>query len=472
MSSCPRVFHRSIVALIVIAVLAMIAPERARAGSFEDALALVRSSDVHEIEGIFESRYQDFVAGKITVAEFNTPYNAFHTLEPVVGEMIAAWREAYPGSAHARVAEAGPVMNLATILRGEAVIRLVPRTSFTKARVLWAEASRLYSEALDIAPRHVMAAGGLQDAAQLLGDDQAALRAKRILAVHGSQVALLLNELHESTPQWGGSVAKMRRLCDTIAPKVEGITVAECHARATLMLWDQPQEVREEAIAVLRREDEAGNRFTIARQLLYLGRAQEALDMYDAWDAWISGSLAPVFARALNNYAVQERIVDRWLAVNPLHPRHLAMKSEAQGFRGDFTGAAESIEKAMVYGETIPEVRRWRFAAMMQDESRHEQVLGEIEDALVDTDFHPLIMEFAVSALIWDKRPIRYWSDGTEHSNYECRRLRILSNAFGSCAQDSERNSTLGCSDSSLKRIQQIISEADFAACKGLAPLQ
>lgn len=188
--------------------------------------------------------------------------------------------------------------------------------------------------------------------------------------------------------------------------------------------------------------------------------------MYDERDARISSSLANRFAVALQDYAVQERIVDRWLAINPLHPRNLAMKSEAQGRRGDTAGAAESIEKAMIYGETIPEVRRWRFASMMADESRYEQVLGELEDALVDTDFHPLIMEFAVSALVWyPPEKTRYWSDGSEHSNYECRRARILSYAFNGCARHWNRQGTLGCSNSSLQRVQEILAQTDLPGC-------
>jgi tetratricopeptide (TPR) repeat protein len=452
-------------ALFAIAVLAALGPSRTHASAFEDALSLARSGDIDKIERTFDAQYQDFVDGKITVGQFTSPYNAFYTLDPVVLEMIAEWREAMPGSAYALVAEAGPKEHLAIVLRGEDVIGLVPRASFERAWQNWTEARELYAEALDLAPRHIRAAEGLRDVAHYLGDDIAALRSKRVLATYGSQVGLLLNELHESTPQWGGSVAKMRRLCRTIAPKVEGISVAECHARATLMLWDQPRAVRDQAIKVLRREDEEGNRFIIARELLRAGRALEALDIYDESDVWIPGSLASEFAHALNNYAVQERIVDRWLAVNPLTPRHLALKSEAQGRRGDFAGAAETIEKAMIYGETIPEVRQWRLAAMRQDKSRHEEVLGEIEDALVDTDFDPFIMDIAISTLVWANR-FQYWSDGSKHSRYECRRLRILSKSFNSCARHPNRMPTLGCTDASLERVREIIAESDLDACR------
>ena len=472
MLSHQRVGIRLVIALFSIAVSAALGPGQSHAGAFEDALTLVRSGDIEKIERTFAAQYQDFVDGKITGADFKFPYRAFYTRDPVVLEMIAEWRRSWPDSAPARVADASTRENLALILRGEDIIQLVPRASRAKARQLWSEARTLYSEALDIAPRHIRAAANLKSVAHRLGDDRTALRAKRILAVYGSKVSLLLTEVHEATPQWGGSVAKMRRLCDTLAPKIEGITVPECHARATLMLWHQPREVRDQAIEVLRQEDEAGYRFFIAEELLYSGRAQEALDLFDEVDAWIPGNLAAPFARALNNYAVQERIVDRKLSINPLHPRHLALKSESQGRRGDFAGAAESIEKAMFYGETIPVVRRWRLAAMIQDKSRHEEVLGEIEDALVDTDFHPTIMEIAISKLIWDSRSFRYWSDGSEHSRYECRRLRILSNAFNSCALHPERNATLGCSNGSLQRVQEIIAESDLEACRDIGPLR
>ena len=472
MLSCQRFGLRFIAALFSIALSAALGPSQSHASAFEDALALVRSGDIEKIEQAYDAQYRDFVDGEITLFQFNSPYNVFYTLEPVVLEIVAGWREAMPDSAHARVAEAGLKMHLAAILRGDEKMSLVPRTSYRKARRLWIEAVPLYSAALDIAPRHVRAAHGLEEAANWLGDNRMAMRAKRVLAVYGSQVSLLLAEIHQSTPQWGGSVAKMRRLCDTIAPKIEDISVAACHARATLMLWDVPREERDQAVEVLRREDEEGNRFLIARELLYSGRAREALDIYDAADAVIPLSLAAVFSRALDNYAIQERIADRRLAINPLHPRHLALKSESQGRRGDFAGAAETIEKAMIYGETIPVVRRWRLVAMIEDKSRHEEVLGEFEDALVDTDFHPFIMEDAINTLVWSSRSFRYWSDGSEHSRYACRRLRILSNAFNSCALHPERNATLGCSDGSLQRVQEIIAESDLDACRDLGPLR
>ncbi len=472
MRSRQRFGLRFVAALFSIALSAAFGPNPSHASGKEEALWLVRSGDIEKIEQTYDAQYQDFVDGEITLFQFNTPYNVFYTLEPVVLEVVAEWRGAMPDSAYAKVAEAGLKVHLAAILRGEEKMSLVPRKSYERAWQLWTEARELYSAALDIAPRHVRAAYDLEDTAHSLGDDRMAMRAKRVLAVYGSQVSLLLTEIHESTPQWGGSVAKMRRLCDTIAPKIEDISVAECHARATLMLWDVPREERDQAVEVLRREDEEGNRFLIAKELLYSGRAQEALDIYDAADAVIPLSLAPVFSRALNNYAIQERIADRRLAVNPLHPRHLALKSESQGRRGDFAGAAETIEKAMIYGETIPVVRQWRLAAMKQDKSRHEKVLGEFEDALVDTNFHPLIMELAISTLVWSRRSFRYWSDGSEHSRYECRRLRILSNAFNSCARHQNRAATFGCSDASLQRVQEIIAEADLDACRDLGPLR
>lgn len=442
---------------------------QAKAGRFEDALTLVRSGDIDRIEQTFAADYQAFIDGKLSAGEFEAPYSAFSTLDPVVLDMIAQWRANYPDSAYARVAEAGPKRHLAAVLRGEDVIARTPRKSLERAQLLWTEASALLNEALDIAPQHIQAAGILESVSFYLHDNESALRAKTVLATYGSEVSLLLGVVHEATPQWGGSEAKMHRLCDELAPKIEGISVAECHARATLMLPDLSNAQREEAIEILRREDPEGNWATIARQLLYLGKAREALAKYDERDAWIPRNLANTFAVALNDYAVQERIADRWLAINPLHPRALALKSEAQGRRGDNAGAAETIEKAMIYGETIPEVRRWRFASIIEDESRREEMLGELEDALVDTDFHPLIMAFALEALVWyPPERTRYWSDGTEHSNYECRRARILSHAFNGCARHSNRQGTLGCSDATLLRVQEILGEVDLHACANL----
>jgi hypothetical protein len=271
--------------LVIAVFLGTLGPPDAGAERFENALSLVRSGDIALIEQTFAADYREFVDGKLSNADFVIPYNVFYTLDPPVLEMIGEWRKAYPESPFARVADAGPKMHLATVLRGDAVLKYVPRKSFERAWALWTEAAALYSEALDTAPQHVRAASGLRDAGHDLGDDRVALRGKRILAVHGSQIALLLNEVFESTPQWGGSEAKMRRLCDTVAPKIKDYSVSQCHARATLMLWDQPEKVREEAIAVLRREDAEGNRYTIARELLDLNRAAEALALYDEVDA-------------------------------------------------------------------------------------------------------------------------------------------------------------------------------------------
>jgi hypothetical protein len=72
-------YQRSV--LWLIAVLAFVAlagaliPSQSNASGDEEALALllVRSGDIETIEQTFEAQYQDFVVGKISVFEFNSP---------------------------------------------------------------------------------------------------------------------------------------------------------------------------------------------------------------------------------------------------------------------------------------------------------------------------------------------------------------------------------------------------------------
>ena len=116
MLSCRRFGLRLIAALFSIALSAALGPSQSHASTFEDALALVRSGDIEKIEQTFDTQYQDFVAGKITTGQFTTPYNAFYTLDPIVLEMIAEWREARPDSAHARVAGDGSTQERALMV--------------------------------------------------------------------------------------------------------------------------------------------------------------------------------------------------------------------------------------------------------------------------------------------------------------------------------------------------------------------
>lgn len=75
-----KVFYQRSV-LWLIAVLAFVAlagaliPGQSNASGDEEALALllVRSGDIETIEQTFEAQYQDFVVGKISVFEFNSP---------------------------------------------------------------------------------------------------------------------------------------------------------------------------------------------------------------------------------------------------------------------------------------------------------------------------------------------------------------------------------------------------------------
>jgi len=81
-------------------------------------------------------------------------------------------------------------------------------------------------------------------------------------------------------------------------------------------------------------------------------------------------------------------------------------------------------------------------------------------------------MEFAVSTLVWGHPTTRYAADGSEHSRYQCRLLRILSNAANSCGFHPDRTTTLGCSNSSIMRAHEIIGETDINSCSDLPTLR
>ncbi|HSF93731.1 MAG TPA: hypothetical protein VLA52_01800, partial [Thermohalobaculum sp.] len=224
----------------------------ARAGLFEDANVLVRGGDIDAIEQTFENQYQAFLRHEIDLSDQVRPYAAFYTLDPVVVEMVPAWRAAYPDSVHARVAQANLNQHLAVVLRGDEYNHMVPRRALDQARELWSEARSLGAEALDSAPSHAAAADALSASANWLGDNVAEQRGNKVLEAFASPRGTLLDQIADSLPQWGGSVAMMRHLCDARAPQVENLSVEECQARVTLLLSDTPAPERAAAVEVLR----------------------------------------------------------------------------------------------------------------------------------------------------------------------------------------------------------------------------
>ena len=82
MLSCQRFGLRLIAVLFSITLSAALGSGQSRASGFEDALTLIRSGDIKNIERTFDAQYQDFVVGEISIRQFNTPYNAFLYLGP------------------------------------------------------------------------------------------------------------------------------------------------------------------------------------------------------------------------------------------------------------------------------------------------------------------------------------------------------------------------------------------------------
>lgn len=440
------------------------------ADAYDDGLELVRSGDIDRIEQTFSQQYEAFAEGRLDAEELVAAYDSLYTLDPEILDTIEAWRTAYPDSAAARVAAAHPKRHLAYLLRGTDVIRLVPRESLNRAMKLNSEAATLYAEALDLAPRHVAAANGLLNVAQAIGDRDAETRAARSIAAYGSEVALLIDQLWASSPQYGGSEGMMRELCRTVAPKIKDFSPEECHARATLILRDSTTEERARAVEVLRGNLDR-HRFVVAREYLYSGRAQEGLDLYDEVGARVPGSLAEPFGDALQSFAVQERIVDKHLMANPLNPRNLAVKAEAQAARKDHEGAAKSLEKAMIYGETMPEVRAQRVRLFSYYEPRLHDFLAEAEDALGDTDLSPFVMLEVLPKAAFNAEPIRYDETGAEHDRFECRRARLLSAAIPSCSMHPNPRATAMCAPGVIQHIFGMLEDVDLDACADLGPL-
>ena len=401
----------------------------------DEARRLAREPSVETIEAAFASHQAAFNAGEILPKEFERAYDAFITTGPRVLSLVDQWRSAMPESPQAMAAKAATLVHLAVVLRGNQARRLMPVNSLVKVYELYAEAHPLLIEALDLEPRQVYAASLLINMISYLGDEEAEARARIALRDYGNPEDLFFFDFNRLLSQSGGDAEQMHEFCRQNAPGIATITEDECDAVVTLRLLGVTVPEIKAALETL---GAAGDdRFITlrAKTLVFLRRPREALDLYERNDRWIGWSDGWTLARALGESSALQRFSERWLAVNPHHPRHLAHLALALDSQGDFPGALKNADEAMRYGETIPEVRTTRMWVISRDEDRKCGSLEEFEDAIADTNAHPDVTEMITAALV---RPAEYMThrrDGSPIPDFECRRLRIYLQHANSCAR-------------------------------------
>jgi hypothetical protein len=316
--------------------------------------------------------------------------------------------------------------------------------------------------ALDMEERQIFAADMIEKAGSFVGDRAGRQRAGAVLRKYGDAEDVFLGDLNNRLPQWGGSETEMRQFCRDESPRIESISQAECDALATLGLDVPSADVIEEAIETLAAEGDDKWVTSRAHGLMRLRRYREALELFERHDWWIGWSDAENLARGLRDASIAKRAAERWLAINPYHPRHLANLAWALDMEGDILGAIRAADKAMRYGATIPEVRTARMYVISKDEHRKWGLLDEFEDAIAQTNWHHEVTQMATAALYRPFPYLTHQSDGSPTPDFECRRLRIFVQHAAACAKVSRMTGThRTCHPVSLQQVvMPILNEA------------
>ncbi|MFQ5565446.1 MAG: DUF4034 domain-containing protein [Paracoccaceae bacterium] len=430
--------------------------------SNEEARRLVREADFDTVEAAFAEHQAAFNAGEITPDEFESPYWAFRTTEPRVLELADAWLAARPDSPQALVAKAATLIHVAMVVRGNGFIRDTPRNSIAMMRGLYDEARPLLMRALDLEERQIFAADMIETAAPFLGDRSGEQRAVATLRQYDDPESIFFSDLHRLLPQWGGSEAAMRQFCRQETPRVEAVSEATCNAFVTLKMPGSSIDEIQAAIDTLAAEGDDRWVTTRAHALMRIHRERQALELYERNNYWIGWSDAEEIARALSDAALLKRLAERWLAINPYHPRHLAHLAWALDLEGDVAGAVRAADDSMRYGATIPEVRTARMFVIAKDEERKWGLLEEFEEAIAQTNAHADVTEMATAALY---RPFPYLThrkDGTPTPDFQCRRLRIFVQHAAACARIAGKTGTRrNCHPAGLQQVvMPILDEA------------
>ena len=343
------------------------------------------------------------------------------------------------------------------VVRGNRAVRDTPRNSLAMMRALYAEARPLLMLALDLEERQIFAAGIIKTEAPYLGDLSGKRRAVALLRQYDDPKSIFHSDLHSLVPQWGGSEGAMRQFCRQEVPRVETISEAECNALVTIDMPGASVDEIKAAIDTLAAEGDDHWVKCHAGALMRIHRPREALELFERYDTWIGWSDAYKIARALGDGALLKRLSERWLAINPYHPRHLASLAWALDLEGDVAGAVRVADDAMRYGATIPEVRTARMYVISKDEELKWGLLEEFEDAIARTNGHADVTDMVTAAIY---RPAQYLTDrrdGSSTPDFECRRLRIFVQHAAGCT--GAGRTTPNCSLDTLEQVVNPILE-------------
>ena len=415
-----------------------------------------------EADAALQQLEQDVVSGKKPIYARGSPYSALGRLDPKVHDFIARWRAERPNSAFAKLAEAKMHYSIGMIVRGYSYVQETPPTSMAIMYERYAKAKRLLLSALETLPDNIEAANMLDTIGQFTGDREARRRANEILARLESPESRFRGEIHDLLPQWGGSLEAAKRHCREEGPKV-GVNVEVCQARVVLLAYPRPGGI-DEALETLQREEPTRYVGLKLQTLLDLGRGEEAMALVRKYDYWVGASDAKRLGVLLKDPQVILDLTGRWLEITPLQPNVLTAAAEAYNYQGKRAEAIAAIDKAMVFGRTLPKVRAWQLNFAFQDPKKRERIFEIIWEAMDDTGWHYDIYHQVMHFIAGPSEEITHFIDGRKKTDFHCNRAAFLSALPEVCAY--WRNRGTYCRPKPYQRITKIVEGLDTSSCK------
>lgn len=447
---------------VCICAVLFVGPTSVAAMSYDEAETLAREGDPALVEQAFVNLEAEIASGDKPGTARDAPFSFFFTTDPLIAEFVQRWRREFPASPHARLAEAAILVHQAAIVRGNLYVRDTPRTSMSAMREKLVAARPLLFQVLDVIPDNTFAAGRLAYMGRWMGDREAKRIAERISTAHATPDTVFWRDLSNKLPQWDGSHNAAAAHCRDFAPTIEAVTVEEC--LAVVVIWERPQ-VGDVGLAIdmLKQINAKGYAGLIFNAYLEIGDGEAAMEIVESDNVYVSAYAARRLATLMRDGSIMTRFAKDRVESDPLHPRHLLTYAQGLNSEGDRAAAAAAIQKALVHGSTIPDVRTWDIMFAYEVPERQDRIFDVYRDALEDTDWHYSVIDSVAQALRGGFIPAETMSDGSPRPLAHCERHDLISKLPEAC--EYWRHQGTYCKPKQLEKLLALASEIDLSDC-------
>lgn len=411
-------------------------PALATALTRDQAYELARAGDAGAIESAFAAHQAAFNAGEIGPSAYRRPYFVFSTTEPLVEASLDGWLAAYPDSPQAAAATAKRLGHIGYLVRGSGYTSATPRAALARFNRMASEAMEHAKRALDLEPRHLVAAYTLMSMAAFVGSRHDRDRGFQIIEELDHPAGALLSGLKHTYARWGGGPETTRLFCEERAPLVPDISVEECLAKAD---YDNAGNDRAKQLAAINTLSRGSIEHFLEQHIAALGRAGRMEEAYAL--ARSRNYMSRLFAYAAANGLGNKSIIDDFIADNlrrdPLNPLDLVAYADYRAGFGHLEAAWEAMDKAMLYGANITNVRWRRIVLLSRDPNRKWEYMDEVISAVEATDGDQEILGSVMLDLINPDKHLTHLYNGVPRVAFECERLRLLERHQQNCEAGS-----------------------------------